>query len=442
MLPSSAELYINFYGPSLFIYLAKSLPMAALPLYAIQILGKSNFTAGVITACAGLGRLLADLPAGYLIDKIGQENSIVISSILMIFSSFICALGGLKSVEVIAATQIVFGAGMGLLIVSWQVMIQQQTELKNEISASIGGISRFSSIFAPVIGAVLYSAVDMKAVWLTQMVISTMPLLIRIGFKETGDPQVDKLLKKPEKSPVSARGIGQIFASHKRQLIEVGLFFLGLQGFRESRRLLFPLLGVSIGLNAAEITSLISFSYVFDFLLFPVAAMLYASLGTKLAATTTVTVFVIALFFLSLVSSGGGISMLWMGAILIGIANGLSAGLALAIGAEMAPPDGGASFAGVFRFVCDSGEFLAPIMAGLFFQLSIKFAFFGLVMTGVGGLYAYVGDDLKENLKILWKKFLVIMKKSWKFVSKKSKTGYEFTKSKFLEAQIKFLVHS
>src|SRR5690606_623444 len=79
-------------------------------------------------------------------------------------------------------------------------------------------------------------------------------------------------------------------------------------------------------------------------------------------------------------------------AVLFGLANGLTSGIILTLGADLAPKANPAPFLAAFRTIADSGGAAAPlIIAGLTSAVSI------MVATGAMGVLAFVGAG------ILWR---------------------------------------
>jgi MFS family permease len=79
-------------------------------------------------------------------------------------------------------------------------------------------------------------------------------------------------------------------------------------------------------------------------------------------------------------------------AVLFGVANGLTSGVILTLGADLAPKANPAPFLGAFRTIADAGGAAAPlIIAGVTSAVSI------MVATGAMGVLAFVGAG------ILWR---------------------------------------
>jgi MFS family permease len=76
-------------------------------------LGVSISTAGFIVGSYGLARLLVDLPAGFLADRVGHRRLAVIAIVLLVASSLVGWLA--TGVEMLIASRIGSGAAVGML---------------------------------------------------------------------------------------------------------------------------------------------------------------------------------------------------------------------------------------------------------------------------------------------------------------------------------------
>ena len=105
------------------------------------------------------------------------------------------------------------------------------------------------------------------------------------------------------------------------------------------------------------------------------------------------TVFIASLGITAIFSEVSGI--VWVTAVIAGVANGLSAGIVFAIGADISPDKGGEVFAGLFRFVVDLGEFFGPSVCGvLIANMSLGWSFIIISLLSIAGLFAWTYEDI------------------------------------------------
>jgi len=96
---------------------------------------------------------------------------------------------------------------------------------------------------------------------------------------------------------------------------------------------------------------------------------------------------------------------LLVAAIAAGVANGLSTGIVMTLGADHAPEDKRAEFLGFWRLITDFGNVSGPMLiSGMIFVASLPAA---ALMTGCVGvtssfiIYRYVDETLKNEEEIV-----------------------------------------
>jgi MFS family permease len=132
------------------------------------------------------------------------------------------------------------------------------------------------------------------------------------------------------------------------------------------------------------ISGLLSFSYVFDVLLFPLAAWLYRRYGVRRAAVIGVATFSVGLAVLA--AGATEPVALWTGAAVAGVANGASSGIVVALGVEISPEISSSTFSGIFRAICDFGEILGPIVCGFLLDRTNNVYWAFLCVCGIAWL--------------------------------------------------------
>ena len=84
---------------------------------------------------------------------------------------------------------------------------------------------------------------------------------------------------------------------------------------------------------------------------------------------------------------------------LIGGGNGLSSGVNLTLGADLAPPRCRGEFIGLYRLITNAGSFLGPVVVGaVVIRTSTSAAAWGLAVTGVATA-VWMACMIQETLK-------------------------------------------
>ncbi len=295
----------------------------------------------------------------------------------MVLSSVICAVSvNNTTILWLIAGLVSDGLGMAAAVVAWQTFTAHHVpeNSKAAVSAAIGGINRLSAVVAPLLGGFVYQSEGMTYVFIVQAVF---PLIC--SFLAA----YNNLVVRPKKftAVITDRSI---YVS----LLFVIPFITGLQIIRETRKLGIPLLANNLNWSATKISGLLAFSYAFDVLLAPVAAVLYRRFGVKRAAVVAVGIFSTGLGVLAWGATES--EALWAGGAVTGVANGVSSGIVVAVGVALSPEFSSSKFSGIFRAICDLGEILGPIVCGVLLDREpVFFAFLCVVCIAWAGLAVF-----------------------------------------------------
>ena len=184
-------------------------------------------------------------------------------------------------------------------------------------------------------------------------------------------------------------------------LLHVAAFTLALQVVRECRKLLLPLAGYEIGLSLRDVSFYSSLSFTIDALLFTVAGQMMDSQGRIFTGVFSTSILVLSIL---VVVPASAPSILFMHAVIAGLGNGLSSGLVVALGADLAPKTSGRSeFLGLFRLLADCGELIGPLLVGLVAQFTSIPTMINVVAVigtlGAFWLMIFVAEPASESKK-------------------------------------------
>jgi MFS family permease len=139
-----------------------------------------------------------------------------------------------------------------------------------------------------------------------------------------------------------------------------------LAAVRAARQVVLPLWGVAIGMDASAIALVVGVSGALDFALFYASGQVMDRYGRLWAALPSMLLMSAGFIALSLTRDAAH-APAWFAALagLLGLANGLSSGILMTVGADLAPAGSTASFLGAWRLLTDSGGALAPVMVAV-----------------------------------------------------------------------------
>jgi MFS family permease len=175
--------------------------------------------------------------------------------------------------------------------------------------------------------------------------------------------------------------------AYRRVLSRLGLAAASLSAVRSARQVVLPLWGVSLGLDAQTIALVVGISGAIDFALFYASGQVMDRFGRLWAALPAMLLMGLGFLALSFTHDLEQ-SAMWfaMFAAVLGVGNGLSSGILLTLGADIAPKDDPAPFLGSWRTLTDAGGAVSPLLVSAIAAASTL-----ALATGVVGVIGLVG---------------------------------------------------
>jgi MFS family permease len=325
---------------------------AAVPVVALQAreLGASVGAAGLIVAMLGLGLVLGDLPAGRIVARIGERSAVLLGS----------AVGAVGvALSLLSWSPVVLGIGVGLYGISnavWALARQAYVvetvplALRARALSAIAGLNRLGTLIGPFLGAGVVHLLGPRGGFLVELVA-----VVVAGALMAAMPAVEA----DRRSTRPAQTMRSVLVTHRRVLRTLGAGALLMGAARASRAAVLPLWADHIGLDAVTTSLLFGVGAAVDVALSYPAGRWMDLRGRRPVAVGSLVAFAgahVALPFTSGVITLGAVAML------MGVANGLSNGLIMTLGADAAPRDGRAEFLGAFRLCHDVGTLTGPLV--------------------------------------------------------------------------------
>ncbi|MDA4892806.1 MFS transporter [Streptomyces sp. MS2A] len=380
---------------------------AVLPLIPVIAAGRGAdlATAALVASALVVGQLCGNLPAGWLVARIGERYTMVIAGGL----SLVGAVASALAPSLILFTAAVFVVGMSAAAFGLARHAFMTTRVPLEFRARalslLGGSFRLGMFLGPFLAAVLLSVfgTEISTLWFFAVCLVGLVLLVLLG----PDPEEQALAKDAAerrlRAPAPAEDSGEavsgsiptfervgVFATMWRNrgvLGRLGLAAASLSAVRSARQVVLPLWGVSIGLDAQTIALVVGVSGAIDFALFYASGQVMDRFGRLWAALPAMLLMGAGFLVLSFTHDGDA-AVLWFGmvAAVLGVGNGLSSGILLTLGADVAPRTEPAAFLGSWRTLTDAGGAIAPLLfSGVAAATSLSLA------TGVIGGIGLVG---------------------------------------------------
>lgn len=380
MKPARADtsLLLSVYLPSLVMAFGRGLLLPVLPLFADSF-GASYALVGLVLAGESIGMLLADLPAGSLLRRLRPRLAMVLGVLLVGAAAF--GLFWVSSLWQALLVQIASGMGGALWNVSRHAYLTTATqpEQRGRAISFFGGVTRMGIFAGPGVGGLLAASFGLRAPFLLVAGLAALTAVLAGLFTE--DPA-----RSPE-LPLAHRSSLALFRDYRGILLSAGLGQLFAQMIRAARFALIPLYGSNvIGLGVDAVGWLMSASSLIDMMMFYPAGLVMDRFGRKAAIVPSFAVQGLGMLLMPLSTSFLGLLAV---ASLIGLANGLSSGSMMTLGADLAPRESLGEFLGLWRLVGDSGSTGGPVAVGVV-AAALSLGSSALVLGGVGLLAAAI----------------------------------------------------
>ena len=374
----------SVYVPSFLSSMAQHAIVIILPLYALQFEGGATLAA-LMLGSRGAGVMLADLPAGMLVSRLGDKAVMIAGLAMLVVVTAVAAL--FDSSFALLLVALVSGIGTGLWTIGRLVYVTDNVvvEQRGRVIAVMAGVQRSSALVGPVVAGIGVQVVGYPTTFIVCAGIYALSLVALL---------------------VAAKGVRSAAATHRAPLLQVirehrrvfataGSVMIMLQVLRNARLWIIPVWGTVLGLDEVTIGIIFSASSAMDMVMFYPAGQMLDHLGRRFALTPALLLLGVSITLMPLTDE------LWSFAacaILSGLGNGFSTGIFMTLGGDFAPRRGRGEFLGVWRLVGDIGMATGPFLIGVLAQLgsvaAAGAATGGLGVLGVIVLWAFVPETL------------------------------------------------
>jgi len=399
------------YGPTVLFSLGEGAVIPLIPVIASQ-LGANLALAALVTSALVVGQLCGNIPAGWAVARFGERYAMAAGGIIAIVSGVALLFAPNLATLTIAVFVLGFCAAVFGLARHSFMATRVPLAFRARSLSLLGGSFRLGIFVGPFIAAGLLAIFgdEHSAIWFALVCLIGVVLLVLLG----PDPErrvATALAGTPADSgatdaladdsgevvtgsiPTNERvGVFRTMWRHRGVLSRLGLAAASLSALRSARQVVLPLWGVSIGLDAQTIALVVGISGAIDFALFYASGQVMDRFGRLWAALPAMLLMGAGFLALSFTHDLPTAAM-WFamfGAVL-GVGNGLSSGILLTLGADVAPRADPAPFLGSWRTLTDGGGAIAPlIVSGVTAALSLSAATSVVGVIGLLGAVAFV----------------------------------------------------
>ncbi|NYI70128.1 MFS family permease [Naumannella cuiyingiana] len=346
---SLVRLAVSAYAPTL---IATTGLGAIYPLVALsaRALGADVGTAALVVALLGVGQLLGDLPAGQLAARFGEKRALVGASLLDAVA-FLVAWQA-RSVVVLGAAVLVAGMSAAVFGLARQAYLTDAIPAHQRARAmsTLGGVYRIGMFVGPLAGAAVVATWGLSAAYLFASVTALGAAALNLSL-----PNLPGRGRRA--SPESAVSFRSVLIAHRGLFGTLGIGIMLIMMARAARLTLVPLWAESLGIDAATTSVIFGIAAAADMVLFYPGGMIMDRFGRFWVGVPALVV--IGAGLLALVLARDPVS-LGVVAVVIGLGNGISAGVVLTLGADHAPVAGRPKFLALWRLAADLGNAVGP----------------------------------------------------------------------------------
>ncbi|MBX5446422.1 MFS transporter [Sphaerobacter sp.] len=349
------RLVLSVYIPTLLLAFGQGVMIPVLPVYVTRLGGEYGM-AGVVVAAAWIGTTLFDLPTGLLLPRIGYRRAMLLGAGL--FAVATTALGLAHVVPELIVYRFFAGVGTAFWGLSRHAYISQAVPpaSRGRVISVFGGINRLGTFTGPAIGGLIGKLYGLPAALIVAGALAGLAFVVAVFF----------VRDLPGTAPAARHGfdlsvLREAVAGNQRNVVAAGTAQIFGQMIRASRQIVIPLYAASLGLDDFQVGQIVSASSLVDVLLFVPAGIVMDRFGRKAAAVPSFTVMGLGM---ALVPFTHSYWTLMAAALVLGFGNGMGSGTMMTLGADLAPRGRTGEFLGIWRFIGDTGQAIAPLAVG------------------------------------------------------------------------------
>lgn len=358
-------------------------------------LGTGLAGAGLVAAMLLVGELLGDIPSGVLIARVGERAAMIGAAVLALAGTALAWLA--PHPLLLAAGVLVIGVAGAVFALARHAFLTTFVPIAYRARAlsTLGGTHRLGMFLGPFATAALLELTGAPAAAFGVLAVACVAVAAVLGLLR--DPEsvfgVPPSRRGRAAHPTTgesevaaeAHGLFRTLWARRRVLGTVGVGSAVMSALRSSRIVILPLWAVSIGVDETATAIVIGVAGAVDFALFYTGGWIMDRLGRLWVAVPCLTGLSLGHLALAPTHDLAGAATWFVAlAIALAVTNGLSSGILMTIGADLADRRDPARFLGAWRFTNDAGSAAAPlVISGVTAAASLPVA---AVVVGAAGL--------------------------------------------------------
>ncbi|WP_334172225.1 MFS transporter [Sinomonas sp.] len=369
---------------------------AILPIIPIAAhnLGASLALAGFVASMVMVGELAGDIPAGWVVSRIGERASMMGAAFVALGGILVCLAA--PNPWVLLAGVLLIGIATAVFALARHAFMTTHVPLRYRARAlsTLGGIFRGGWFIGPLIASAVITATGtpQSAFWIFAVGCGAAALSLLV----LPDPERAAHAADPARAAARAashaehHGLFRTIWSHRAVLLRMGSGVALVGAARSARTTLLPLWALSIGLGEANTALVIGIAGGVEFALFYTSGHIMDRWGRLWSVMPCMIGLGSGFVALAFLHDVPGRTAWFVAVVLVlSLANGMGSGIVMTLGADLAPRNSPAAFLGAWRFAGDGGQAAAPLLvAGLTAVASLPLA------SGAIGVLSLLGAGI------------------------------------------------
>jgi MFS family permease len=225
-------------------------------------LGASPAVAALVVATAGLGQIVADVPAGAVVHRYGERPTMIAAAGLTVLALLGCMFA--PNLFTFAAAIFLTGVGTAVWLLARQAYVTAVIpfRLRARAMSTLGGVYRIGLFIGPFVGGAVVAVTGLWGAYAVHILAAIIAAAVLASVKD--------LSEKPENRPdaPSTAALATVIREQRSVLSTLGVGVLVVSAVRATRQVAIPLWGQHLGLSPATISVIFGISGAVDMLLF------------------------------------------------------------------------------------------------------------------------------------------------------------------------------
>ncbi len=358
-LPISAtgRALLSLYIPALIMSFGQGMVVPTIPILAHSFDVSVGLAAQAVTAQL-LGRALALVPAGYVIDRLGRRPALIGGPILIAAASALTAVTSVFAIFLVA--QFLTGAGNSVWTTAREIVAVDmvRADQRGRTISGFQGMSSIGTAVGPVLGGIVTDAFDFRAVFWVYAATAVFTLIVSMGIGETRTSRPTAGI-----SPLKLGRVSDVEPYFRTTyvILVINTFVAMMRGALINS--IVPLYaGVQLGYSSTEVGTIFTSYGLGPGLMVVPTGILSDTKGRKVVVVPST--YLATAVFLAFPLTRSLWQLAGLGA-LIGLATGLSIGSMATFTYDVIPEHARASLQTLRRTIGESGGILGPAVAGI-----------------------------------------------------------------------------